>query len=152
MFWIKIKLCIIFTKGGSIKGLDCIYINNHSKTWWTQRLEVPATRIGFIGFIIRIGANLGKLTSSGSILVSGGINAILGAHFVKKWHFVWVFQIVLKGRGTTHFAGHKFFIGWWKSEEEWFWLFEPFFKLKSLYDLCVQRQYEVHHENSTETM
>ena len=152
MFWIKIKFCIIFTKKGSIKGLDYICINSHSKTWWTQGFEVPTSRVGFVGFIARIGASSGKLASSGSILDTGGINAFLGAHFLEKGHFDWVFQIALRGTENPVCAGCDFFIGWWKSEEEWFLLFEPFFKLKSLHDLCAQREYEVHNEISTGTM
>ena len=27
----------------------------------------------------------------------------------------------------------EIFIGWWKSVEEWFWLFKPFSKLKAIF-------------------
>ena len=36
-------------------------------------------------------------------------------------------------RGMGNFAGGNFLIGWWKSEEECFWPFEPFSKLKTTF-------------------
>ena len=52
-----------------------------------------------------------------------------------------VFQILLKSGwklppppppfgGLENFTGVNFFIGCWEPEEEWFWLFKPFSKLK----------------------
>ena len=44
------------------------------------------------------------------------------------------FQIALRGKGMEKFAGNLlkiFLIGWLQYEEEWFWRFKPFSKLKT---------------------
>ena len=57
--------------------------------------------------------------------------------------------------GNGNFAGGNFFIGWWEPEEEWFWQFEPFLKLKTAFCeywtsikikismTCVSKGYEI---------
>ena len=37
----------------------------------------------------------------------------------------WPFQV----KATANFAITEIFIGLWESDEEWFWLFEPYSKL-----------------------
>ena len=44
-----------------------------------------------------------------------------------------VFQIAVEGGGIGHFGRGDFFTGWWEPEDEWFWPFEPFPKLKTAF-------------------
>ena len=44
-----------------------------------------------------------------------------------------VFQIVVRGGGIRNFCWGDFFTRWRKPEEEWFWQFKPFSKLKTAF-------------------
>ena len=54
--------------------------------------------------------------------------------FTHKNSSVWIFQKVLRGGGTppvrwgweNFVGGGGYFVGWWESDEEWFWPLEPF--------------------------
>ena len=59
------------------------------------------------------------------------------------------------GGGGGHLNGGNFFTVWMESEEEWFWQFEPFLKLKPVFCeywtsiknkinmTCVSKEYEI---------
>ena len=59
------------------------------------------------------------------------------------------------GGGIRNIAGGNFFAGWWEPGEEWFWRFEPFSKLKTVFCkywtsikikismTCVSKKYEI---------
>ena len=65
---------------------------------------------------------------------------------VEKLHLTWnkltdfnklgplprVLQIMLRSRGVENLPG-DFSIGWWESDKDWFWLLEPFLKLKTTF-------------------
>ena len=60
--------------------------------------------------------------------------------FVVQMGNLGVYQIVFRGwwtlpqmRAIENFAIREIFIGLWESGEEWFWLFEPFSKLKTTF-------------------
>ena len=79
-----------------------------------------------------------------------------------------VFQIAVRGGGREGgkfpspvrgseilLRGGDFFTGWWRPEEEWFWQFKPFSKLKTVFCYyrtsikiklsmdCVSKEYEI---------
>ena len=54
------------------------------------------------------------------------------------------------GRGSIYFTRREnFFTGWWENEQEWFWPFEPFSKLKTasfkikISMTCVYKEHEI---------
>ena len=89
-----------------------------------------------------LGASLGRVFSAiWDELLSelchcyqGPLSTQLG---VETQPFQVTFEPKIKGGGRWvgigNFAGGDFFTGWWDSEEEWFWRFEPFSKLKTAF-------------------
>ena len=79
----------------------------------------------------------------------------------KLWpRHIRIFQIALRAEippvgGNQKFCWGCYFIGWSEAEEEWFWLFEPFFELKRTFCkywasieikisiTCVYKEYKV---------
>ena len=81
-------------------------------------------------------------------------------HDIHFWYSVQGFPNRVKGWGKSpQWEGWKillnFFIGWWESEGEWIWSFQPFLKLKTtcckywtlikikISMTCVYKEYEV---------